>query len=125
MIAGTKVRVITNKTVGCHNFRKGSIVVATGERALDMEQFEGISINHGLLITQVLEPSDYEMVAEAPSREQREVAERVKYLYVVQQEGIDLMQTKDRDFAREVKADLGGKREGVVIMAYAPVKEIR
>lgn len=33
--------------------------------------------------------------------------------------------TADRDFARELKAALGGKRKGVRIFQYAAVKEIR
>lgn len=58
---------------------------------------------------------------------QPEPAQRVKYLYSVQTADGEthIMSTQDRDFAREVKAHCGGKKEGIVIMAYAPVKEIR
>lgn len=51
---------------------------------------------------------------------------RVNYLYVVTDaDGERFCTTFDRDHAREVKSDLGGKRNGYVITAYAPVKEIR
>ena len=82
----------------CNNYEDGDIVVvAQAAPAVEAEQ--------------------------AP--EQKEVAERVKYLYSVQEDGVSIMTTSDRDYAREVKAYLGGKKEGVIIMAYAPVKEIR
>lgn len=52
--------------------------------------------------------------------------ERVKYLYSVQDsDGNPILNTRDREYARETKALLGGKKEGIIIMAYAPVKEIR
>lgn len=51
---------------------------------------------------------------------------RVKYLYSVQDEsGYPILNTRDREYAREFKTQLGGKKEGIIIMAYAPVKEIR
>lgn len=62
----------------------------------------------------------------APSAEQEEVAARIKYLYSVQDaSGSPLVNTRDREYAREVKSFMGGKKEGIIIMAYAPVKEIR
>jgi hypothetical protein len=50
---------------------------------------------------------------------------RVNYLYVVEDEDGAYVKTFDRGYAREVKADLGGKKAGVIITAYAAVKEIR
>lgn len=50
---------------------------------------------------------------------------RVKYLYIVEDNGVPVYTTFDREDAREEKAFLGGKAEGVIITAYAPVKEIR
>lgn len=50
---------------------------------------------------------------------------RVTYLYVVEDEDGAYVKTFDRGYAREVKADLGGKKAGVIITAYAAVKEIR
>jgi len=60
------------------------------------------------------------------SDEQKEIAARIKYMYSVQDdEGTAIVNTRDREYAREVKAYMGGKKEGIIIMAYAPVKEIR
>ena len=50
---------------------------------------------------------------------------RIKYLYSVEDNGVSVYTTFDREDAREEKAFLGGKAEGVIITAYAPVKEIR
>ena len=50
---------------------------------------------------------------------------RVTYLYVVEDEDGAYVKTFDRAYAREVKAELGGKKAGVIITAYAAVKEIR
>lgn len=58
--------------------------------------------------------------AETPARQPR-----VKYLYIVEDNGVPVFSTFDREDAREEKAFLGGKAEGVIITAYAPVKEIR
>lgn len=50
---------------------------------------------------------------------------RVTYLYVVEDEDGVYGKTFDRDHARELKASYGGKKAGVIITAYAAVKEIR
>ena len=50
---------------------------------------------------------------------------RVNYLYVVEDEDGAYIKTFDRAYAREIKAELGGKKAGVIITAYAAVKEIR
>ena len=50
---------------------------------------------------------------------------RVNYLYVVEDEDGVYGKTFDRDHAREIKASYGGKKAGVIITAYAAVKEIR
>jgi hypothetical protein len=50
---------------------------------------------------------------------------RVNYLYVVEDDDGAFVKTFDRGYAREVKAELGGKKAGVIITAYAAVKEIR
>ncbi len=55
----------------------------------------------------------------------KESTPRVKYLYVVEDNGVAVFSTFDREESRQEKAFLGGKAEGVIITAYAPVKEIR
>lgn len=65
------------------------------------------------------------VVVEAP-KEEGGVNPRVKYLYsVVDEAGNIWLSTADREYAREIKAAMGGKKEGIIIMAYAPLKEIR
>lgn len=57
-----------------------------------------------------------------------EVAEKkspVRYMYVVSDASGFIDATPDRDEARETKVLFGGKANGVIITAYAPVKEIR
>ncbi|QYW06593.1 hypothetical protein uav_062 [Pseudomonas phage UAVern] len=59
-------------------------------------------------------------------KEAAEAESRIKYLYSVETvDGVKITATADREHARQVKAYCGGKKEGVIIMAYAPVKEIR
>lgn len=53
------------------------------------------------------------------------VKPRVNYLYIVEDEDGVYGKTFDRDHARELKASYGGKKAGVIITAYAAVKEIR
>lgn len=64
-------------------------------------------------------------VTELTSGEVTPKQPRVNYLYVVEDEDGAYVKTFDRGYAREVKAELGGKKAGVIITAYAAVKEIR
>ncbi|WYV99050.1 hypothetical protein Amme3_00054 [Pseudomonas phage vB_PpuM-Amme-3] len=50
---------------------------------------------------------------------------RTKPIYEVQYNGQAVLLTKNRDKARRLKADLGGKEKGAIIMQYNAVKEIR
>lgn len=75
---------------------------------------------------EVIELPHLEVTTEKPKTPaQAERAARVKYLYSVEDNGVSVYTTFDREEAREEKAFLGGKAEGVIITAYAPVKEIR
>lgn len=66
-------------------------------------------------------------VTELTSGEVTPKQPRVNYLYVVEDEDGEVvyLKTFDRDHAREEKAYHGGKKAGVIITAYAAVKEIR
>jgi len=64
-------------------------------------------------------------VTELTSGEVTPKQPRVNYLYVVEDEDGAYAKTFDRSYAREIKAELGGKKAGVIITAYAAVKEIR
>lgn len=67
-------------------------------------------------------------LAEAPTPvvEVKSAVGRIKPIYVVEDgDGDELIRTRDRDYAREIKSYYGGKAEGVRIIQYAAVKEIR
>lgn len=120
-----QVRVIASDNEWNHGFAIGSIITAEGPHDSRSGAIgaKGVSADHGHVINQVLTEKDYEEL-DAQSEEQKEP--RVKYLYSVQDtDGYTLVNTRDREYAREVKSFMGGKKEGVIIMAYAPVKEIR
>lgn len=65
-------------------------------------------------------------VAQEVKTPEKLVAKRVKMLYTVQDSDGDIIFfTQDRALAREVKAVEGGKANGIVIMQYGELKEIR
>lgn len=126
------VRIVKSSNEFLHGFPVGSIVTLTRDDESE-GKYKAFSGNgpdvDGRTIWQSIMLVDFEElepVVEAQSEEQKEVAARVKYLYSVQDEdGYRIAVTSDREYAREVKAFSGGKKEGIIIMAYAPVKEIR
>lgn len=133
-----QVRVIESDNYWGHSFQIGEIITALAPYDAEAGAINGEGTGNtdeffpatGEKYEQVLRSKDYEEleVESTPvqSDEQKEVAARVKYLYSVQDEsGYPILNTRDREYAREFKADLGGKKEGIIIMAYAPVKEIR
>lgn len=124
------IRIIDSSNEWGHRFNVGSIVRANGPYDGEENAIGATGIGmFGHTIDQVLRSEDFEeLEAPAPAQgeEQKEVAARIKYLYSVQDaDGMSLVNTRDREYAREVKAFMGGKKEGIIIMAYAPVKEIR
>lgn len=119
-----QVRVIASDNYWGHGFTIGSIVEAEGpydneEGAIHAKDLSGTG--------QLLRSVDFEELdaPQAAALATPPVA-RVKYLYSVQDEsGYPILNTRDREYAREFKTQMGGKKEGIIIMAYAPVKEIR
>ena len=62
----------------------------------------------------------------APAAEVKSPVARIKPIYVVEDsDGDELIRTRDREYAREIKSYYGGKAKGVRIIQYAAVKEIR
>lgn len=117
------IRIISSDNVWGHGFPVGAIVTATreyvggGAGAVDAYMLQGRE-----RLAQLLTSSDYEELDATSS----DPTARVKYLYSVElADGTKITSTQDREYAREIKSHLGGKKEGVIIMAYAPVKEIR
>ena len=122
-----EVRIIASKNEWSHHYPVGTIVKLTsddGDVVWD-RAYQSEGVNHaGRTIPQRIMAADFEELVQ--SEEQKEVAARVKYLYSVQDaDGMAIVNTRDRECAREVKSLMGGRKEGVVIIAYAPVKEIR
>lgn len=105
---------------------QGTVTHATRGEWTDVRWDNGNSNNYQVedLYTTVRVPA-LPKEEPTPTAEQKEVASRVKYLYSVETDETQIMSTRDREYARQVKAYLGGKKEGIIIMAYAPVKEIR
>lgn len=133
---GTVVRVLGPGN-SAHYFKEGLIVTATGEDfgrhpLGNWSNFEDEEGN-----TQFLLPYHYEVVAypevgEAPLDKTPTIVDSVdedlptKVIYVIVNSEEEIYATTaDRDFAREMKAGLGGKRKGFRIFQYAAVKEIR
>jgi hypothetical protein len=132
---GAKYKV-TDETGHC--FAKGSVVVlanATPEKYPEgvSYNFTGVSRNYGFEVGQLLYTHQVEPVTVTKATVTRVSGEtsgpkpRVTYLYVVEDEDGEAvyLKTFDRDHAREEKAYQGGKKAGVIITAYAAVKEIR
>jgi len=114
-----KIRIITTRGVVGHNFENGSIVTLVSG---DQYGFyaRGYCADRGYEDDQVIRAEDFEEVKE------KVVAKRVKMLYTVQDSDGDIIFfTQDRALAREVKAEEGGKANGIVIMQYGELKEIR
>lgn len=119
-----QVRVIKSLNIWGHGFRVGEVVTATAP-------YKGSSIMAGIDAkcergySQLLNTDDYEELQSVAPAE-KATAARVKYLYsVVDKEDNIWLSTQDREYARGIKAEMGGKKGGIIIMAYAPIKEIR
>lgn len=131
-----------------HSFSVGEVVTSTGEDFGPHHQGVWAKFRNIKGTTQFLLPAHYEVVEvaapkvlEAPieksnltlpeleeAYKQVEVDEDLpnKVVYgVLNAEDEIYATTADRDFARELKAALGGKRKGVRIFQYAAIKEIR
>lgn len=133
---GVRAR-ITHETHD-HGFDAGVIVVSTGHDYAPHPrgQWSQFHIEGNVFDTQYLLPEHYEVVATpvaiAPAKVVEAVAEVPavflpgKAVYAVVDADDDVMATTaDRDYARELKAALGGKRKGIRIFQYGAVKEIR
>lgn len=130
---GTVVRVNDVKTHD-HGFARGVVVTSTGEDFGDhhMGNWSQFVTEEGY--TQYLLPHHYKVVDEPEVVLVDEAPAEVgivdilpnKVVYGVLNAGDEIYATTaDRDFARELKAALGGKRKGVRIFQYTAAKEIR
>lgn len=132
--AGTKVKVLGPTLGDYHGFKAGQIVTATGELFPDLPSWQNFRDAYG--DTQFMMDKHFEVVkevevvkpakaVEAPVKEV-ETSVKVKAVYAILKEDGDIVATTaDRDFARELKAAMGGKRKGISIFQYGSAKEIR
>lgn len=142
---GVVVKVHTAKTYD-HSFKAGALATSEGVDFGSHHRGTWSLFRNEAGETQYLLPEHYDIV-EAPKAVEKkvvveapvvaveddgsEVATLVedlpnKVVYgVLNAEDEIYATTADRDFARELKAALGGKRKGVRIFQYAAVKEIR
>lgn len=142
---GVVVKVHTAKTYD-HSFKAGALATSEGVDFGSHHRGTWSLFRNEEGETQYLLPEHYDLV-EAPKAVEKkvvveapvvaveddgsEVATLVedlpnKVVYgVLNAEDEIYATTADRDFARELKAALGGKRKGVRIFQYAAVKEIR
>ncbi|WVS24538.1 hypothetical protein PSPHG_CDS_0057 [Pseudomonas phage Psxphi15] len=142
---GVVVKVHTAKTYD-HSFEAGTLATSEGADFGNHHRGTWSLFRNEAGETQYLLPEHYDLV-EAPKAVEKkvvveapvvaveddgsEVATLVedlpnKVVYgVLNAEDEIYATTADRDFARELKAALGGKRKGVRIFQYAAVKEIR
>lgn len=130
-----EVLIVDSKNEWNHSIPIGTVVTAVKAYASDPEDSLEITgmcdfrDGHGLReATQVIQKEDYIEFVGSPVEKAPEklVAKRVKMIYTVQDSDGDIIFfTQDRDLAREVKAEEGGKANGVIIMQYGELKEIR
>ena len=124
------VVIVESKNEWGHHFAVGSVVTVTNQYAEAGVWAEGVA-DFGIgpeEAEQVIRFEDFAEIAVAQEAKTPEklVAKRVKMLYTVQDSDGDIIFfTQDRALAREVKAGEGGKANGIVIMQYSELKEIR
>jgi hypothetical protein len=131
---GTKVKVTGDKKPGEHFWQEGKLATAMGidypaHSSGDWQKFEDadgdtmwLKSNHfeivatPVAIAKLIHPATDVASEDLPS----------KAVYAVTNSNDDVLATTaDRDYARELKSALGGKRQGVRIFQYGAVKEIR
>lgn len=128
-----KIRIITTRGMVGHNFEKGSIVTLVSGDQYSSFYARGYCLDRGYEDEQIIRQEDFteieaplEAVSPTQKKAEKLVAKRVKMIYTVQDSDGDIIFfTQDRDMAREVKAEEGGKANGVIIMQYGELKEIR
>lgn len=136
--AGTVVRVIKGADKNLyHAFAEGTEVVATGESytskgdrnfGKQVTQFRG-DFQSGGHNTQYLYDDYFEVIGEDKPKPVEIVVDTKlpsKVVYgILNKQNEVIATTADREYARELKSALGGKRSGIVIVQFKAHKEIR
>lgn len=129
---GVKVKVLSKDGKAFHDLKEGDTVVSTGG-GLELSTGSWTIFQEDGGFTQYLLPYHYEVIKEDVVAKVKEVAVAStaevlpsKVIYGIVNSADDVIaSTFDRDYARELKAAMGGKRQGVRIFAFAATKEIR
>lgn len=129
---GVKVKVLSKDGKAFHSLKEGTTVVSTGD-GLELATGSWTIFQEDGGFTQYLLPYHYEVIKEDVVAKVKEVVVASttevlpsKVIYGIVNSADDVItSTFDRDYARELKAAMGGKRQGVRIFAFAAVKEIR
>lgn len=132
---GDKVVIVGDKTYD-HSFETGQVVEFTGEKYPEHWRGQWLQFKDSEGETQYLLESHYEaykpvkvVTAVTPAEYPLKVVDKTlptKASYAVFNASDEIVATTaDRDFARELKAALGGKRKGIRIFSYTAQKEIR
>lgn len=135
---GVKAKVLSKDGKAFHGFKEGEEVVSLGG-GLEADSKFWTIFEDSTGRQQYLLPYHYKVVEDKPKVADVKVKVSVavstevvdedlpsKVIYGVVNSANDVIaSTFDRDYARELKAALGGKRQGVRIFAFAAVKEIR
>ena len=129
------VVIVESKNEWGHHYPVGSVITVTSTYSDAGVWAEGVAdfgMGPEAATEQVLRFEDFAEItaaqeAKTPAKTpEKLVAKRVKMLYTVQDSDGDIFFfTQDRALAREVKAGEGGKANGIVIMQYGELKEIR
>lgn len=119
---GDKVEVISGYD-DYHFFPIGEVVEYLGvDKFLGkVTRFAGSAVED----TQYLEPQHYRKLERSVSTDDITQLPRKVVYAVLDSDDIVYATTSDRDYAREIKAGLGGKVSGVKIYQYTATKEIR
>ena len=129
---GVKVKVLSKDGKAFHSLKEGTTVVSTGD-GLELATGSWTIFQEDGGFTQYLLPYHYEVIKEDVVAKVKEVVVASttevlpsKVIYGIVNSADDVIaSTFDRDYARELKAAMGGKRQGVRIFAFAATKEIR
>jgi len=133
---GDKVVVVGERTNGDHGFKDGETVTYTGRDFPKHHRGQWRQFKDDEGLTQYLLEDHYKAYVEpavevivlrkAEATVEPTLVLPTKAAYAVFNANDEIVATSsDREYARELKAALGGKRKGIRIFSYTAEKEIR
>jgi hypothetical protein len=122
---GDKVVVVGERTNGDHGFKDGETVTYTGRDFPKHHRGQWRQFKDDEGLTQYLLEDHYKAYV-WPKKVEAVETLPTKAAYAVFNANDEIVATSsDREYARELKAALGGKRKGIRIFSYTAEKEIR